>query len=98
MQRVVKYGIFPNGACFIQFVSLLIKGGLIYDNEGDINSEPPTYHRRKVRPIPDTAESAALHFPWGEGGGGKKADSNRESLPISPIIYRKIKAVECKSM
>ena len=28
----------------------------------------------------------------------KMADSYWESLPISPIIYRKIKAVECKSM
>ena len=28
----------------------------------------------------------------------KMADSNRDSLPISPIIYRKMKAVECKSM
>ena len=28
----------------------------------------------------------------------KMANSNRDSLPISPIIYRKIKAVEYKSM
>ena len=98
MQRVVKYGVIPNGACFILYVSLLIKEGLIYDNEGDINGEPPTNHRRREDPFQTQLNLLHYILRGVKVEEEKMADSNRESLPLSPIIYKKIKAVEYKSL